>query len=45
MLNFDYVKVGAYIEKYGALTKKTINQKLYKISNNNIENITNQFWK
>lgn len=43
--NFDYIKIGPYIEKYGGLNKKTTNQILYKNINNKLENITYMFWK
>lgn len=31
--NFDYIKLGEYVEKLGGLDKKTTNQRLYKINN------------
>lgn len=43
--NFDYIKIGPYIEKYGGLNKKTTNQILYKNINNKLEDITYMFWK
>lgn len=46
--NFDYIKVGPYIEELGPLTQKTTNQKLYQIIvNSKIEllDITSKFWK
>ena len=42
---FDYVKVGEYKQEYGPLNNKTTNQRLYKIDNGNIENITFLFWR
>lgn len=43
--NFDYVKVGPYIEEYGPLNKKTTNQRMYKIVNNGeFVDITSEFW-
>lgn len=36
---FDYIKIGPYIENLGPLTKKTTNQRFYKITNIN-SNIT-----
>lgn len=41
---FDYVKLGAYIEKLGGLSSKSTNQRLYKIvANRPIEDITSKF--
>ena len=44
MKQFDYIKIGSYDEKYGALTERTTNQKLYKKINDNYKDITNIFW-
>lgn len=47
--NFDYIKLGPYIEAKGPLNKSTTNQILYRVNpkaDNGIgENITNKFWK
>ena len=47
--NFDYIKLGPYIEAKGPINKPTTNQILYRIdpkADNGIgENITNKFWK
>ncbi len=47
--NFDYIKLGPYIEAKGPLNKPTTNQILYRVdpkADNGIgENITNKFWK
>lgn len=46
--NLDYLKIGPYIEKFGALNKETTNQRMYKIcrdvSSNNFIDITNRFY-
>jgi len=42
--NFDYVKVGPYIPEYGPLNERTTNQRLYKISAGQREDITYRFW-
>jgi anaerobic ribonucleoside-triphosphate reductase activating protein len=42
---FDYVKIGQYIRERGGLDNINTNQRMYKISNNNIEDITRQFQK
>lgn len=41
---FDYIKIGSYIERYGPLTKKTTNQRLYKKEKGGYADITSQFW-
>lgn len=42
--NFDYIKVGPYIEELGPLNSKTTNQKLYKVENEKLIDITKRFW-
>lgn len=41
----DYYKIGHYDKEKGPLNKETTNQKLYKIVNNRLINITKKFWK
>ena len=43
--SFDYVKIGPYIEAKGPLNKPTTNQRLYKITNQELTDITFKFWK
>lgn len=47
--NFDYIKLGPYIEELGPLNSETTNQRMYKVveQNGNYElvDITNKFWK
>ena len=43
--SLDYLKVGPYIEKLGGLNKKTTNQKMYKIENGKLIDITNKFYQ
>ena len=43
--NFDYIKLGPYIEELGPLNSKTTNQRFYKIEKNKLVDITNLFWK
>lgn len=38
--HFDFVKTGPYIETLGGLDKKSTNQRLFRIENNNITDIT-----
>ena len=42
---FDYLKLGPYIEELGPLTSKTTNQRFYKVSDGELVDITNKFWK
>lgn len=41
--HLDYLKVGPYIERCGGLNKKTTNQRMYKIVNNELKDITSEF--
>lgn len=43
--NFDYLKLGPYINKLGGLTSPETNQRLYKVDGYILRNITNRFWK
>lgn len=43
--NFDYIKIGHYDEELGGLNKRTTNQRLYKVNNDKLEDITEVFWK
>ena len=43
--NFDYIKLGPYTEELGPLTKKTTNQRFYKVINNELIDNTYLFWK
>lgn len=44
--NFDYIKLGPYIETMGALNKPTTNQRLYQVQKDlSLTDITNRFWK
>lgn len=42
---FDYIKLGPYIEKLGPLDNKTTNQRLYKVINEKLIDITYKFWR
>ncbi len=39
---FDYIKVGEYIEELGGLNSPTTNQRLYKIKNERMIDVTNR---
>lgn len=44
--DFDYIKVGPYIEHLGCLKSRTTNQRLYKrASGDDFKDITDRFWK
>ena len=44
--DFDYIKVGPYIEHLGCLKEKTTNQRLYKHAvGDDFTDITPRFWK
>ena len=44
-LNLDYLKTGPYISHLGGLNSRNTNQRMYKMSLEGYENITNKFWK
>lgn len=47
--NFDYIKIGPYIEKLGPLNSKTTNQQFFKIDHvagkDFVVDITSKFWE
>ena len=52
--NFDYVKLGPYVETKGPLNKPTTNQRMYQVVKEKMEgkpttyklnDITSKFWK
>lgn len=43
--NFDYIKLGPYIEEFGPLNSKTTNQRFYKVNGKELIDITSRFWK
>nr|UVM92037.1 MAG: 4Fe-4S single cluster domain protein [Bacteriophage sp.]UWG27093.1 MAG: 4Fe-4S single cluster domain protein [Bacteriophage sp.] len=42
--NFDYIKLGPYIEEFGPLNSKTTNQRFYKVSDGELIDITSRFY-
>ncbi len=42
---FDFVKTGPYIEALGGLDKKTTNQRLYRVNNGHLIDITSRLQK
>ena len=44
--DFDYIKLGPYIEHLGCLKERTTNQRLYKRAvGDDFTDITSRFWK
>ena len=44
--NFDYVKIGRYMEDKGGLNKPTTNQRMYMVrQDGSLMDITEKFWK
>ena len=45
--DFDYIKVGPYIEEFGGLDNPNTNQKMYEVCKlpESLIDITNKFWK
>lgn len=44
--NFDYIKIGPYIEEFGPLNKETTNQRMYKVfTREKLIDVTKEFWK
>lgn len=41
---FDYVKLGPYIQDLGPINLKTTNQRLYKVVDKELIDITDKFW-
>lgn len=43
--NFNYIKLGDYIEEKGPLNNPNTNQRMYLVVNNQLKDITSKFWK
>lgn len=43
--NFDYIKLGPYIEEYGSIDKETTNQRMYSVDDGELIDITYKFWE
>ena len=43
--NFDYIKLGPYLAHLGPLKSPTTNQRLYRVSDNTLHDITSRFWR
>ena len=44
--NFNFIKLGPYVETKGPINKPTTNQRLYKVGKDEtLKDITNKFWK
>ena len=42
---FDYIKLGPYMEEFDPLNSRTTNQRMYKVHDCELEDITSKFWK
>lgn len=42
---FDYIKIGSYREELGPLNSELTNQRMYKVINGELKDVTNKFWK
>lgn len=45
LYNFDYIKIGPYIEERGGLDNRNTNQKFFKVVGTVLEDLTSKFWK
>ncbi len=43
--SFDYIKLGDYREELGGLNSRTTNQRMYRVSHGEMEDITDRFWR
>lgn len=43
--NFDYIKLGPYLAHLGALRSRCTNQRLYRVADGVMHDITSRFWK
>ena len=43
--HFDYVKTGPYIEALGGLKSPKTNQRLFRVKEEALEDITSRFWR
>lgn len=43
--NFDFIKLGPYIEELGPLNSRTTNQRFYKVNGKELVDITSKFYK
>lgn len=43
--NFDYIKLGPYVESKGPINKPTTNQRMYSVKQGTLNDITPRYWK
>ena len=43
--NFDYIKLGPYLRHLGPLKSRTTNQRLYRVVDGTLHDITSRFWR
>lgn len=42
--NFDFIKTGPYIEAMGPLNRRTTNQKMFRVVDGELEDVTYKYW-
>lgn len=42
---FDFIKIGPYVESLGPLKSRTTNQRFYRVENKHLVDCTSYFWK
>lgn len=45
IMDFDYIKLGSYKEEFGPLNSKNTNQRMYRVMNGGLVDLTYKFWK
>jgi anaerobic ribonucleoside-triphosphate reductase activating protein len=43
--NFDYIKLGPYLAHLGALRSRGTNQRMYRVADGRLHDITSRFWQ
>lgn len=43
--NFDYIKLGPYLAHLGALRSRRTNQRMYRVVDGKMKDITSRFWR
>ncbi|MBO4307343.1 MAG: anaerobic ribonucleoside-triphosphate reductase activating protein [Bacteroidales bacterium] len=43
--NFDYIKLGPYLRHLGSLRYRSTNQRMYKVTDGKMKDITSRFWR
>lgn len=45
IMDFNYIKLGSYKEELGPLNSRKTNQRLYRVMNGGLLDLTHKFWK